>query len=235
MKRYRDEFKAKITNNLSLKFLNNDKQIITELEISIPGKPIEMNQIPQTVHTLRFNYNFENLPSSIPSNITSVYFYEFSDKIEELPNTIENIDIHKGFNHSVDKLHNNLKYLNFGWNFNQPIDNLPTSLEKIILGQYFTHSINNLPPNIKFVYIGNPNYSHTSISKLPKSMIFLQLATDKDFDLDFNSEINDNYNYICQLEKNNSISTSNSFTNALFLKNYYFVKKFNFNNIVNIS
>jgi len=225
MKRIRDEYKAQIRDNIALKNLSKiNNQNVTELEISIPGKPIQMNLIPHTVHTLKFNYNFENLPLEIPPNIISVHFYEFSDRIEELPNTIENIDIYKGFNHPVDKLHNNIKSICFGWNFNQPIDNLPTSLEKIILGAWFTHSINNLPPNIKFIHIGNPDYNHISILKLPQSIVFLQLATNEDFDLDFGLDINNNFNYVCQLEKNYSASGINSYTNALYYKNYYFTK-----------
>jgi hypothetical protein len=223
MKKIKESFKVIIRNNEKLKNLNKiyDKKI-TELEISIPGKHIEMELIPNSIESLKFYYDYENLPCEIPPSIKSVYFYEYYHLIEDLPITIENIEIYKGFNHPVDKLNNNIKYISFGWNFNQPIDNLPTSLEKIILGPSFTHSINNLPSNVKFIHINNPDYDYLSILKLPKSILLLQLATNEDFDLIFSSYIEDNFKYVCCLEKNLSISNSYNYSNALYFKNYYF-------------
>jgi len=226
MKRARKNTTVQIRNNSQLKHIStNVLEQPTIMEISIPGIPVDFNLIPDTVHTLKFNYNYENLPCEIPPNIKKVYFYEFSDLLEELPDTIEDIEIHKGFNNPVDKLHYGFKSISFGWNFNQPIDNLPSSLEKIVLGNNFSHQINNLPSNIKFIYISNPEYDYGTIKKLPKSLIFLQLGVNEDIDYEIssNSLINQNIKYIIQLEKN---YCTNGFTysNTQYFKNYYFYK-----------
>jgi hypothetical protein len=226
MKRTRKNITACIRNNSQLKrVLTNYLEQPTIMEISVPGIPIDLNLIPNTVHTLKFNYNFENLPCEIPSNIKKVYFYEFSDLLEELPDTIVDIEIHKGFNHPVDKLHQGLKSISFGWNFNQPIDNLPSSIEKIVLGNNFSHSINNLPSNIKFLYISNPNYDYETIKKLPKSLIFLQLGVKEDINFEFSYDIlnNLNRNYMSQFEKNYGVNDF-TYSNTQYFKNYYFYK-----------
>ena len=93
MKRKLTYNKVIIYNTHQLNELVKNSNLIDEVEISIPGIPIDLEKIPQSVSVLRFNYNFENLPCEIPPNIKSVYFYEFSELIEELPNTIEHIQI----------------------------------------------------------------------------------------------------------------------------------------------
>jgi len=224
MKRSRKNITVQIRNNSELKHIStNVFEQPTILEISIQGIPVDLNLIPNTVNTLKFNYNFENLPCEIPSNIKKVYFYEFSDLLEELSDTIEDIEIHKGFNNTVDKLHHGLKSISFGCNFNQPIDNLPSSLEKIVLGNNFTHQINNLPSNIKFIYLSNPEYDYPSIKKLPKSLVFLQLGLNEDIDFDFNLLTNQNINHICQLEKNYGLQGL-TYSNTQYFKNFYFYK-----------
>lgn len=226
MKRTRKNITVYVRNNSQLKQMStNNLEQPSIMEISIPRIPVDLNLIPNTVHTLKFNYNFENLPSEIPPNIKKVYFYEFSNLLEELPDTIKEIEIHKGFNNPVDKLHHGLKSISFGWSFNQPIDNLPLSLEKIVLGNNFSHQINNLSSNIKLIYILNSNYDYGTIKKLPKSLIFLQLGVNEDIDFEFESNLltDKNINYISQLEKNNG---ANGFTCsfAQYLKNFYFYK-----------
>jgi hypothetical protein len=222
MKRKLSYNKVIINNTHQLNELTkkNNSNPIDELEVSIPGIPIDLEKIPLSVSVLRFNYNFENLPHEIPPNIKSVYFYEFSEPIEELPNTIEHIQIHKGFNHPVDKLGNHLKSIDFGWNFNQPVDDLPSSLEKVVFYSSFTHPINNLPSNIKFIHIYNPNYDFSSIKILPKSLILLQLGLNNDFDFtfDFNFCLEDKKYIYPQMEK------SYDERKRVFLKNIYFYK-----------
>ena len=219
---------SKIENNSiniftvsQLKNLLNNYEKVSEIEISIPNTHIDMNFIPKTVSALKFNYVFKNSPSEIPPNIKSVYFYEYPYLVEELPNTIKQIEIYKGFNSSPDKLNDSVTFINFGLDFNQPIDNLPMSLEKIILGIKFIHSINNLPSNIKFIHIYNPLYDYQTIKKLPTSLILLQLGTNNDIDLELTHHIINNLNYISQLEKNQD---SEFFGKIKYLKNYYFYK-----------
>lgn len=219
MKRSKNNTIIQIRNISQLKDVSIGLEKPTIMELFIPGIHIELNLIPASVHTLKFYYKFVNLPCEIPSNIKSVYFYEYSDLLEELPYTIENIEILKCFNHPVDKLHSNLKSLSLGWNFNQSIDNLPSSLEKIVLGINFNHSINNLPSNVKFLYISNPNYNYETIKKLPKSLIFLQLGVNDDIDLELG--LNPNSNFIIQLEKNYGVN-SFTYSNTQYFKNFYF-------------
>lgn len=208
------------THQLNELVKKNNSNPIDKLEISIPGIPIDLEKIPQSVSVLRFNYNFENLPHEIPSNIKSVYFYEFTEPIEELPNTIEHIQIHKGFNCPVDKLGDHLKSVDFGWNFNQPVNDLPSSLEKVVFYSSFTHPINNLPSNIKFIHIYNPNYDLGSIKSLPKCLILLQLGLNEDFI--------DNFDFTFDLggKKQISLPIENNYYERKhgYLKNIYFYK-----------
>lgn len=197
---------------------------IDELEISIIGTPeipINLEKIPLSVSTLRFNYKYiEILLHKIPPNIKSIYFYDFSNLIEELPNTIENIQIHKGFNHPVTKLGDHLKSIDFGWNFNQPVDDLPSSLEKVVFYSSFTYPINNLPSNIKFIHIYNSNYDFASIKTLPKSIILLQLGIN-------NLNLNNNIEFDFDLGGKNVIcSTDITFDgkSQTLLKDIYFYK-----------
>jgi hypothetical protein len=207
-----------IHNTSELNSLKNNSKLLDELIISIPNVLINMDKIPQSVSILRFNYNYKNLPLDIPPNIKSLYFYEFSYLLEELPNTIEHIIINKGFNHKVDKLGNHFKSIDFGLNFNQQIDDLPSSLEQVVFHEFFTHSINNLPSNIKIIHIFNSNYDLMSIKKLPKSLILLQLKDEKEYCSEFN--------FTFDLEGKNYISLPihriyDSERN-LYLRNIYF-------------
>lgn len=220
MKRKLSYNKIIIHNTYELNELveKNNSNLIHELSISIPGISIDLEKIPSSVSVLRFNYNFENLPHNIPPNIKSVYFYEFSKPIDELPNTIEHIQIHKGFNHPVDKLGDHLKSIDFGWDFNQPVNDLPSSLEKVVFYSSFTYPINNLPSNIKFIHIYNPNYNLGSIKTLPKSLILLQLGLDNDFDFTFNFCLGEKKYISAPIEK------SYDERKRVFIKNIYFYK-----------
>lgn len=221
MKRKINYNKINIYELYQLYKLKNTIDLLNEIEISIPGVPIDFSYIPKSVSLLKFNYNFENKPYEIPDNIISIDFYEFKHLLEELPNTIQYIKIYKGFNHPIDKLGNNIKSLELGCSFNQSIDNLPTSLEKIVLSFPFTKSINNLPDNIKFIHIYNPDYNIMSIQKLPKSLILLQLGLNEDLNNNFDFTFNlDKKNYISPpLEKNNQIGLYSQFQ---YLRNFYF-------------
>jgi len=224
MKRKLDYNKVTIYNIYQSVGLVNKNNLnpLDELVISIPEIPIDFKKIPSSVFALRFNYNFKNSSHEIPPNIKSVYFHEFSDLLEKLPNTIEHIQIHKGFNHPVDKLGNNFKSIDFGFNFNQPVDDLPSSLEKVVFNSSFTYPINNLPSNIKFIHIYNYNYDLNSIKTLPKSLILLQLGLDKDYndnyDFNFNFDLEDKKYISAPMEK------SYDEQKHVYLKNIYFYK-----------
>ena len=201
--------------------INNNLEPIDEIEFSFPFMQFNLKKIPQSVSVLKFNYEFFDLSCEIPPNIKSVYFHKFTDLLEELPNTIEHIQIYKGFNHMVDKLGDHFKSINFGHNFNQPVDNLPSRLEKVVFNSSFTYPINNLPSNIKFIHILNSNYDYASIKILPKSIILLQLGINNY--LDYNNGIEFDFDlggkkFISSIER---IYDEKSQT---LLKNIYFYK-----------
>lgn len=221
MKRKLTYNKITIHNTYELNELTKkNSNPIHEVSITILRIPIDLEKIPQSVSILRFNYNFVNLPHEIPPNIKSVYFYEFHDLMEKLPNTIEHIQIYKGFNHPVDKLGDHLNSLDFGWDFNQPVDNLPSSLEKVVFYSSFTYPINNLPSNIKFIHIYNPNYDLDSIKTLPKSIILLQLGFKNDLNIDytFDFDLGDKKYILAPMDK------SYDEQKCVYLKNIYFYK-----------
>jgi hypothetical protein len=210
--------KIKIYNNNELDKYLITNELIDEIEFSIPIEKIDMIKIPESVTTLKFNYIYNNLLTEIPKNVKTVYFYEFNNLLEDLPANIEHVHIYKGFNHPIDNLGNNFKSIDLGWDFNYPIDNLPSSLEKIILGKKFIHSINNLPINLKFLHIYNEEYNYITILNLPKSILFLQLSTNIDFELEFTDK-----KYICYLDKNFGLEKGYGGMNQYF-KNFYFYK-----------
>lgn len=208
MKRNNSYIKTSIYNNSQLENLKN--KIIDHIDICIPSVKINMKNIPKSVTSLNFHYTYINLPVEIPRSIKNIYFSEYYQLIEDLPNNIENIQINKGFNKPVDKLFNNIKYIDFGNNFNQQINDLPSSLEKIVLGKSFLHQINNLPLNVKFIYIHNSEYNYLSIKILPISIIFLQIETNLDSNLNLNKIDLKGKKIICQ--------TENIFLNYFFYK-----------------
>lgn len=176
-------------NNVYNKQIRNDWEIeslqnINEITFLKPCGKYDLTKIPNSVYKLSFVYKFENNPAEIPEFIREVEFYEYDYPLESLPTNITKVEINKGFNRPTDNLGDNFISINFGNNFNQAIDNLPSSLVKITLGKEFTYPINNLPENLKFIHLHNPSYDFTTILKLPKSLLLLQIGTNKDIDID---------------------------------------------------
>lgn len=217
--------KKKNHNKVYIYYINDLNKLhknINEVVLSLGSSPINLNKIPESVTTLKFNNYFKNLPNEIPKNIINLYFYEFTNFLEELPFNVENVIIYKGFNNSVDNLGDNFKSIDFGLDFNNIVDNLPKSLEKVVFHFKFTNSINNLPSNIKFIHIINPDYDFINIKKLPKSIILLQLGLNDDLDDNLNNYfklcLNNKKCILQPLEKNINISSK-------YLKNIYFYKE----------
>jgi len=190
-----------ITVESKYRLIDIDKQIksIDILSFTTP-KYIDLNFIPNSTKKLIFHYKFINKPNEIPKFIKEIEFYEYYYLLEDLPTSVENIIINKGFNNNVDNLGNNFKYIDFGNSFNNPVDNLPNSLEKIVLGQNFNKPINNLPDNLKILFLHNISYDHTTIMKLPKSIICLQIKINDDIELDINNINITNKNIKCYRE-----------------------------------
>ena len=213
MIRKHDINKVIIRYNNDLNNLSSFNEPIHEIIFSKPYGKYNFDMIPYEVKKLSFNYKYENNPSDIPDFIKDVYFYDYTNLLEDLPTNIETVIINKGFNNVVDNLGNNFKIIDFGSNFNQLVDDLPTSLEKITFGINFTHTINNLNDNIKSLYLHNQVYDYSKISKLPKSLIFFQIGTNADIELKLIPDYN--VKQFCFLENSYKI-------NFQYYKNFYF-------------
>ncbi len=187
-----------IQNEYELNNITNiDNLIITKSHGSF-----DLSLIPKSVSSIIFCYTFVNKPSEIPSFVSKVKFYNYSNYLEELHNEINEVEINYGFNLPVEKLGNNFKIIDFGLCFNQSIDNLPSSLEKIVLQKSFTLSINNLPEKIKIIYLHNPNYDYSTIKNLPKNLILLQISLNRDEDIELNINTINNRYFFSNFEDN---------------------------------
>lgn len=206
-----------IRSDYELTKLKNS-ELVYEISFSIPYGKINLSGITIPIQKFIFHYKYGNLPLEIPKFVKELHFYDFDYKLEDLPTNIEHVIIYKGFNHPVDNLGNNFKTIGFGANFSQPIDNLPSSLEKIILGINFIHPINNLPDGLKILLLHSNKYDFSLISKLPSSLVFLQIGTNDDIELNLPES-----KYTCYLEKNNGLEKGYG-CNLQYLKNIYFYK-----------
>lgn len=56
-----------------------------------------------------------------------------------------NIKEYSQFNSSVDNLPKSLQHLQLGTNFNKPVENLPESLQYLMFGEKFNRPVDNLP------------------------------------------------------------------------------------------
>lgn len=218
MIRKRNINKINIRTESDLKKFKNNIEPIYEISFSIPYGSIDLSEITIPVYKFVFHYKYENNPFDIPNFVKYIEFYDFDYKLEELPTNIEHVIINKGFNYPVDNLGNNFKTIGFGSNFSYPIDNLPNSLEKVILGINFTHPLNNLPDGLKILILHNPKYDYSIISRLPSSLVLLQIGTDQDIELNL-SELN----FTSSLETNCGIEKGYAWPSQ-YLKNFYFYK-----------
>ena len=86
-----------------------------------------------------FNQTIDNLPPSLEFLQLGIHF---NQPINNLPNSLKELRILGIFNYPVDYLPNSLERLKLGWFFNQPIDNLPHSL-KLSLKSKFSMRVNH--------------------------------------------------------------------------------------------
>ena len=156
---------------------------------------------------VRDTYN-DPLPDlSIFKNVKKAKFdYYFNNSIDNLPDTIEYIELGWEFNTPINKLPTNLKEINFSNFFNQPLTCLPEGLTSLRVSKHFNQPLNkfNLPRTLKHLYIGrnfnhklepgdlpeglitlvfinNSKYSHNLEGVLPKSINSLQWKSEKNY------------------------------------------------------
>ena len=79
------------------------------------------------------------------------HFFNQPISKENLPKSIECIDLGFDFNHPINNLPDTLKKLKLSWNFNYELDNLPTGLEDLTIGSSYSHPLNFLPGGLKIL------------------------------------------------------------------------------------
>ena len=71
--------------------------------------------------------------------------------VENLPNSLVELELNQIFNLELDNLPSNLKKIiicPYG-DFNKKLNNLPNSIEEIILNKSYNKQIKNIPQNLK--------------------------------------------------------------------------------------
>ena len=155
--------------NLNYKY---SQKYYTEIEFRNKLHKIIIN--PNKQLSLNLSYcDITNM--NILCNIHTIKFdRDFNQPIDNLPNSIEKIELYGKFNQPIDNLPNSIKYLMLGNHFDQPINNLPNSLIKLNLGQYFNHPVDNLPNTI--IELELDDSFNQPINNLPQSLKYLTLG-----------------------------------------------------------
>jgi hypothetical protein len=122
------------------------------------------NKYLNKIHCIRFcdGYFTPVLDFSIFKNVKKAKFdYYFNQSIDNLPDTIEHIELGWEFNTPINKLPKNLKEIIFDNFYNQPLTCLPEGLTSIRFHKHFNQPLNkfNLPRTLKHLYIGR-NFNH---------------------------------------------------------------------------
>ncbi len=145
--------------------------------LSQSNEIFDLGKIPNCIDSIFFNFSFKttNILGSfelLPSTIKNVKISKLYIPLDNLPNTIEHLEINQyASTVNIDNLPNGIKILILGDNFDLPINNiLPNTLEKITLGKNFTQDINILPPNLIYISIENHRYNYTKINLLPEKI-----------------------------------------------------------------
>ncbi len=125
----------------------------------------------------------------LPNNLTHLVFLENSDfnhPIDNLPLTLEFLELNGYFNYPLNNLPDNLKYLKIGGDFSHPLDNLPDNLKYLIIRGSFSHPLNNLPENLNYLLITLNSYNY-NLDNLPSELKYLNIFLFDIFNGDFNN------------------------------------------------
>jgi hypothetical protein len=113
---------------------------------------------------------------SMFKNLKKMKFdYYFNKSIDNLPDTVEHIELNWEFNTPINKLPTNLKEITFGNFYNQPLTCLPEGLTSLRICKHFNQPLNkyNIPRTLKHLYIGR-NFNHKfEPGDLPEGLITL--------------------------------------------------------------
>ena len=158
-------------NNKSSKF--NQKVIIPEnvTHLTFGYNFDQQVTIPQSVTHLTFDYHF-NQQVIIPHNVTHLTLgHKFNqqvnlpnikyiklncnniDIIENLPNSVEEIELDMLFNLKLQNLPNSIKKINFHHNiiYDKELNCLPEFVEYLELRKYYNEKISKFPLNLKTI------------------------------------------------------------------------------------
>jgi len=172
--------------------------------------------IDSSIKTLKFNFMFNQNISQLPSHIEEIHFcdgdteishfsiynkpidylqfgikrlylsYEFNQKLVNLPESLEYLEIKGKFNQSLDHLPNSIKEIHFGQlfggdgdpvfnDFNRPINHLPDELEIFELNSMcFNHPLDNLPKKLKKLKLNLYEYKY-NLDNLPENLEELEI------------------------------------------------------------
>ena len=148
-------------------------------------EPINEILFADHIESIKFGYWFNQDISDVewPKSLKKLVFTgEFNHPIDELPDTINILELSDGFNCPIKKLPPLLKKIVFGNNFNQQLDNIviPSSLETIIFGDSFDNSLNNIifPDDLIELHLGK-SFNSVGLESLPNVQILKILNINK--------------------------------------------------------
>jgi hypothetical protein len=137
-----------------------------------------IGKLPQNIEVLKFNDEFNQQINNYPQNLKIIEFgQKFNQSIDNLPPNIVKIIFSKNgqFNQKINIFPQNLRSLILNKKYNHVLDNLPNSLQILEIGIYYTHDLLYLNDNIQMLTINQKDENYPEVSKLPKSLISLEL------------------------------------------------------------
>lgn len=148
---------------------------------------INLNNLPANLKLLNINsplhesFTFDHLPVNLKHLHIGYSCGLLQARLDNLPESLETLEINADFNFQIDNLPNNLKYLSIeNISFNQSIYNLPKELQYLVISsKEFNQPIGNLPLNLIEVAI-NFGQNDIEINDLPDNLnnLFINACID---------------------------------------------------------
>ena len=174
-------------NVTHLTFGNNfNQQIIIPQNITHLTFGWDFNQpviIPENVTHLTFG-SYYNQQVIIPENVTHLTFgYHFNQQVN-LPN-IKYIKLNSNNIYLIENLPNSIEEIEFGYNFNLELHNLPNSIKKISFNYYsrYDKELNCLPEFVEYLKL--PLCYDKKINKFPLNLKTIKCYEDCKYINDF--------------------------------------------------
>ena len=129
--------------------------------------------IPINVTHLTFGYNF-NQQVNLPNIKYIKLDCDNINLIENLPNSVEEIEFSYNFNLELHNLPNSIKKISFHLysNYNKELNCLPEFIEYLELGKYYNKNISKFPLNLKTIKC-DQNYKYIDDFKNKFDIVFL--------------------------------------------------------------